>query len=443
MKIKLTIFALILVATITDLAAQANKVTTPKYRRSSIYTIMIDDAGLVKADTIKQSFMTAPVPDKYNDHNLAIKSFDPRTITLSPEEKKSKPEGGGSKFGKSILNNTTGGLADTTNVADLPLKIEKFFNANGIARGMVAKWFDRNEKGEFGMTLIGERGQYDATEMAANIAKKTVRGTSSLSDAGEELIGNTFVVVTRFKYVSKEEIAKAAKGVLSMVEKYGGSTAASIAQVGSVAATVAAKGYVVQTTSYLYKLRWNDSIAAVFYQDYWVDANNFDQKKKEAFDTTNLFSLELIGTEKAWADVQSSIFTKKSEAELVRIATVQAIDAVIAKLQKKYDVFKTKTPIFTAEPLTAKIGLKESLEKGDKFEVLEQVLDEKTNKTVYKRVGTIKVDGSQIWDNRYMAAEIQPVDTTAGAQPKPLIDRTLFKGGSSKYYEGMLIRQIK
>ncbi|HEY9123429.1 MAG TPA: hypothetical protein VIO15_03755, partial [Bacteroidales bacterium] len=64
-------------------------------------------------------------------------------------------------------------------------------------------------------------------------------------------------------------------------------------------------------------------------------------------------------------------------------------------------------------------------------------------KTIYKRVGTIKVDGSQIWDNRYMAAEIQPVDTTAGAQPKPLIDRTLFKGASSKYYEGMLIRQIK
>ena len=71
------------------------------------------------------------------------------------------------------------------------------------------------------------------------------------------------------------------------------------------------------------------------------------------------------------------------------------------------------------------------------------MLDEKTGKTKYERQGVIKVDGSQIWDNRYMAAELQPVDSTGKAEAKPVIDRTLFKGSSSKYYEGLLIRQIK
>ena len=434
MRISSLLAAIIICSCISSAIAQPNKVNV-KYRRSSIYTIMLDDAGLPKADTIKKAFLAAPVPDKYNNHNLAIKTFDPRQIVLIPEESKSKKDGVGKSFGKGVLSSTTGGLADTTNVTDLPLKIEKFFKTNRTAAGMVAKWFNRSEKGAFDMTLIGERGSWDATEMSANVAKKSVRGVASLADAGEELIGNTFVVVTRFKYVNKEEIAAAAKNVFSRVEKYGGSTASSVAKVASVGATVAAKGYVVQTTSYLYQLKWNDSIAAVFYQSYWMDDKSFDAKKKEAFDTTNLFSLELIGTEKAWADVQSSIFSKKSEEELVGIATVNAVDAVIAKLQKKYDVFKTKTPIFTADPLTAKIGLKESLEKGDKFEVLEQQIDDKTGKTKYVRLGTIKVDGSKIWDNRYMAGVVSPVDST--------IDRTLFKGGSSKYYEGLLIRQIK
>jgi hypothetical protein len=444
MKNKIIIFSVLMIFSILAMEAQKSvKVGSTKYRRSSIYTIMVDDAGLPKADTIKASFISAPVPDKYNDHNLAIKTFNPREIKIADSLRKSKGDNGGSKFGKSIMNDATGGLADTTDIKDLPLIMEQFLIEKHIARDLVAKWFHRSEKGTFDMSLIGERGSWDATEMAANVAKQTTRGVSSLSDAGEELIGNTFVVITRFKYVNKEEIAKAAKGALSMVEKYGGKNAQMFAQVASVGATVAAKGYVVQTTSYLYKLKWNDSIAAVFYQCYWTDESSFDPKKKEAFDTTNLFTLELVGTEKAWADVQSSIFTKKSDYELVRIATVQAVDAVIAKLQKKYDVFKTKTPILTPNPLTAKIGLKESLEKGDKFEVLEQVIDEKTGKTKYERKGVVKVDGSQIWDNRYMAGELQAADTTAAAKDKPVFDRTLFKGGSDDYYEGMLIRQIK
>jgi len=81
----------------------------------------------------------------------------------------------------------------------------------------------------------------------------------------------------------------------------------------------------------------------------------------------------------------------------------------------------------------AKIGLKEGLEKGDKFEVLEQIMD-KNGRTRYKRKGVIKVDKKQIWDNRFMAAE-------EAENMQSLLDYTLFKGGKG-YYKGMLIRQI-
>ena len=155
-----------------------------------------------------------------------------------------------------------------------------------------------------------------------------------------------------------------------------------------------------------------------------------------AFENTDLFKLELVGFDKAWADLQSTIFTQKSEDELIRIATVKAIDAVIAKLQKQHDVFKTKTPLYSVDPLSAKIGLKEGLEKGDKYEVLEQYIDEE-GRTRYDIKGVIRVD-KEIWDNRYMAAE----EREAEGKTDEGIDATLFKGGG-KFYPGLLIRQIK
>ncbi len=41
-----------------------------KYRRSSLHTMIIEDAKLPKIDLILKTFSAAPVPDKYNDHTV-------------------------------------------------------------------------------------------------------------------------------------------------------------------------------------------------------------------------------------------------------------------------------------------------------------------------------------------------------------------------------------
>jgi hypothetical protein len=193
---------------------------------------------------------------------------------------------------------------------------------------------------------------------------------------------------------------------------------------------------VVRTISYLYQLVWNDSVAAVFYNDYWMDESTYDAKKKKAFENSDIFTLRFIGAEVAWADLQSTSRTKKTEEQLIAVATVRAIDAVIAKLQRKYEVFRTKTPLFSTDPLGAKIGLKEGLEKGDRYEVLEQVQDAE-GRTRYKRKGIIKVEKDKIWDNRFMAEEEREEN---GEAPQS-IEFTVFSG-PGKFYPGMLIRQI-
>ena len=98
-------------------------------------------------------------------------------------------------------------------------------------------------------------------------------------------------------------------------------------------------------------------------------------------------------------------------------------------------MFKTKTPLFTGNPITAKIGKKEGLEGGEKFEVLEMNQDPKTGAITYKNIGTIKVDKNLIWDNTYNPTNEENNST-------PSIDRTTFSGGS-KFYPGLLIKQIK
>lgn len=410
-----------------------------KYRRSSLHTILIESDNFPKKDTIVDAFYKAPFPDKYNDHNIGIKSFNPKDYSVTKAElteaglKKSKA----GKFAKSMI-----GLTDDTLAYKVPIIIDKYIKKDKIANKLVAKWYNRQADGSFDVSLIGERGQYDATVIDANIAKGSARGTSILSDAGEELIGKTFVVFSQLNFVKNEVPAAIARDIAKIAASRIPNAILRLAAIKSadIAYEIAKVGYSVWTTAYLYKLKWNDSIQAVFYNDMYFDKKNLDSKKKDAFDNTDLFELEFVGKEKASSLVTFSIKNnKRTEAQILQVATIRNVDAVFEKLQKNYDVFMPKVPLYSGEPITAKIGMKEGLSGGDKFEVLEQVLNPETGLTSYKKVGTIKVDKKLIWDNRYNAAD-DPENTVAEGQP--VINCTTFKGGSN-YYPGMLIRQIK
>jgi len=371
-----------------------------KYKRSSLHTIMLRNPNAEQADVIEQTFLNRPLPEKFNTHHIA-------TNFISVARKARKQD----------------------------KVISTYLNRNNIARDLVAKWFNRNERGEFEMNLVAERGHYNASVFDLNIARKSERGLAMLADAGEQLIANTFIIVNDYKYTNKEEVAKKAGFLTSLVSAVataaGADDVAMIADAATVTTAVVGKGYVVKVTSYLYRLKWNEKIANTFYEEFWIDANNFDSEKKRAFDKTDLFELELVGYETDFSGIQSSAFTSKSNAELIEKATIKATDQTIAKLQRKFEIFRTKTPLISAQPLAAKIGMKEGLEKGDKFEVLEQYLD-KDGTIAFNRVGIIKVDKNSIWDNRYKAYEENNSTTKY----------TSFKGGKDKFYEGMLIRQI-
>ncbi len=388
-----------------------------KYRRSSLHTMIIEDAKLPKFDIILTTFNNAEFPDKYNNHTVGDKSFNIANYQVV-EDTSAKQE------------------------KDLSPIITKYFVDNKVANKIVAKWFNRNADGAFDMSLIGERGSYDATAQDAAKALSTERGTSMLADAGEELIPNTFVVVNYSKFVSNEVPAKIAYDIAQMAaQKLPAITQKPALAMAEKAYEKARQGYSVWTTAYLYQLQWTDSMSAVFYQSLWMDASKVDPAKKEAFDNTNLFELKLLGFQKASSFISGlGSNAKEGEDMIIKNATLKSIDAVYAKLQRKFEPFRTKTPLVSSDPIGAKIGLKEGLEAGDKYEVLEQSFDAE-GKVSYNRKGVIKVEKGKIWNNMFNAGET-PVDEQGNPiEVDASIEFTHFKGGKG-FYPGMLLRQI-
>jgi hypothetical protein len=378
------------------------------YRRSSLYMLMVDDTSYQFSKVIKKAYLEAKVPDKFNDHNLENRIIKAKVKVVDKSADKYKQ-----------------GIA-----------IANFMEENHVAKNLIAKWFNRNKNGAFDMKLVAARGSYNASEMEVNLAKQSKRGKALIEDAGEELIKNTFVLISDFEYIPDSLVADKAQAIRNDTKQIAnrlggvGRLAGGLTDV-SLNASKLTNGYVVRATSYLYQLNWTDSASAVFYTEHWNDSTNINEERKVAFDNSTAYSLNYIGKEQAWAKVQAFKLSFKSQDELIADATIAAVDAAIAKLQKNHEEFRTKTQLFTTDPLTAKIGMKESVSKGDKFVVLEQT-ETPEGRTNYVKKGYITVDGDKIWDNR---VNKEASDTTQ------TLDRTYFKGTGAKFYPGMLIKQ--
>jgi hypothetical protein len=316
------------------------------------------------------------------------------------------------------------------------MKIDKVIKESKLANQLVSTWFNRSKEGKFDMSMIQERGFYNASELEASVAKGQTKGLAKLGDAGEELIRNSFVTFTKLEFIAnepaaalvrdlaKEEIAKSLAGKPQLLLDKANQAADKVYEKTK-------EGYSLWSKTWLYRLNWNDSISAVFYNDLWSNPS--------AFDKTDLFSLEFVGTQYNQSLVTFKLGETRTQEQIIDLALVRNVDNAFAELQKDNDVFKPKVPVLTGNPITAQIGMKEGLVGGETFDVLEMTLNEKTGYTEYKKVGSVTADKKIIWDNRYNAGE--KVEQLLDKDGNP-ISATLFKGGKS-IQPGMLLKQVK
>lgn len=408
---------------------QAPQTIEKEYARSSLYTLLVSHPQAKYASQIDYVYLSLPSPDKYENHDLRVKRVTDTSTDMASSE-----------------------------------AILRFLETNHVGRRMVAKWFDRNpETGAFDVDLVAERGNYNASMLDVELAQHSKRGLAMLSDMGEQLIGKTFVVVHDIVYVDKEAQAQMAASILRGIaqvafaaalvseasstssqsntdthaETAAASAIAGAAAVGSLIADNLT-GFTVKVHTHLYQLEWDDTIADDFYSRYWIDANTPETerlRRKRLFEDSDDFHVRYVGS---YQEKSAKIEFKgvESNEEIIRKVCARAMDRAIVGLQKKYEVFKVKTPVYSVEnrTLTAQIGMKEGVAASSKFEVLLAV--EKDDRTVYRRVAQAKPIKKEIWDNRFMAFEEQAKGST--------ITATTFKiKGAGEVYPGMLLRQIK
>lgn len=378
------------------------------YRRSSIYSILINHTDQQFGNEIKEAFLQIPVPDKFNDHNLSVK-------VLNIDKKLA----GANKSNENTV-------------------ITDFLQNNKVASRLVGRWFNRDFfTGQCDMELVKERGLYNATEFDKQLAKRSSRGVAMLQDAGEDLIGNTFVIVNDIRYVDKNKGAKTGASILKalgqIASAYMGSSISDLTDnLGDMLETI--KGFKVKINTFLYKLDWNDEQAAVFYQEQY--AAKPDATKKANFEAARgNYKLKYVGKVESSGGTTSFLGINEDEPiVMVRKACQRAIDENVVDLQRNYEEFRTKSPLLSVEPLTAYVGKKEGVTAKSKFEVLE-VVELENGKHKYNRVGVIEPIENLIWDNRFMAVE-------EGAQGANLGYTTFKKVSGKNFAKGMLIREM-
>ena len=378
------------------------------YRRSSVYSLLVNHTDQQFANEIKEAFLQIPVPDKFNDHSLSVK-------VLNLDKK----------------------LSGASSQKENPV-ITEFLSNNKVASRLVGRWFNRdNYTGQCDMELVKERGLYNASEFDKQLATRSSRGIAMLQDAGEDLIGNTFVIVNDIRYVDKNKGAKTGATILKVL----GSVAAVATgtniddltdNLGDMVETI--KGFKVKINTFLYKLEWTDEQAALFYQEQY--ASKPDATKRANFEAARgNYKLKYVGKVESSGGTTSFLGINEDQPiVMVRKACQRAIDENVVDLQRNYEEFRTKSPLLTVEPLTAYVGMKEGVTKKSKFEVLEVVeMENGTHK--YNRVGVIEPIDNLIWDNRYMAVE-------EGAQGATLGFTTFRKVSGKDFAKGMLIREM-
>lgn len=406
---------LLLCSSLLTASAQTKDSDLEKYHRSSLYSILLKHPEKEYCNEMIEAFKSIPIPDKYNNHDLKIK------IMPSPIMKAmTKAE-------------VEGAFKDA---------IGSMLERNKVGGRLVEKWFDRDKtSGAFDMKLVAERGFYDASVLDVNVAKASARGMALLADAGEELIGKTYVIVNDIRYADKETLKTAVAGGLlaaQLVTSFFG-IGVDLSALGTTAAaaniTSQIAGFKVMVTSYLFRLEWNDDVANNFYSNYWIDPSSPDAERKQAWTAQmGKYNLNYIGSATVFSG-KTSLGGVNSEKDMFLKVCTRAIDKSISELQKSFDEFKVYTPLITVEPLTAYIGMKEGMDEDSRYEILEKVIDE-NGRTTYNRVGEVKPEKGKIWDNRFMASE----DKEDGSE----LQYTTFKKVSGKsFFPGMLLREIR
>ena len=335
---------------------KAKNYVSSEYDRNAVTFIGIDFNENM-SNAVLTKFAKTKVPDKFYDNSVPDKIIKPEVSR------------------------------ESTSVPLLGLdekEIVKWLNQNKIGQEILSVWFNRQSDGTFNVDVLKERGLFNANDNDFIVASASKRGQSSLMDMGLGLVNQSYLVVFDFA------------NILSMAQYYEKNETPAEKRIMN--------GYKSSVNSYLIKLDFSDSVAAVFFQDYWISENdpNLDSKKA-AFENANF---PFVFLSKQHNEISAAQYNpgqpfapkvQKSNDELLEMMSQTAIEAALTDIENQNADFRVKAMVSEVNPISAKIGKKEGLKFDQRYFVYEN--RERNNGTVYsRRIGVVK--SMKVVDNR-------------------------------------------
>ena len=433
---------------------KAQEVELPKYKRSSLHMVLLttDEPTLDGAEDftkqLDEAWQGYPFPDKYNEHAISCTQVYGGKPKGTMIELITRFQGGFDNLSLAEAKDLLKSMGSSAEYEeDLIQSIQTINETEKIGNQLIRKWFNIQDDGSWDYELIKERAAYNANQAAIAEAEAVSRGVQAIFDQGENLIANTFVTFSKLSFYANEPIAAFSRDLALFIASQTPAPASNILiTAAETAYALASKGYSAKTTTALYQLDWTEEVKATFYEMFTAD-NKIDMEKFNAY----TFPMTLVGIQTG----SSSTFDPKGGAmevlgldgnskpndALINETIVRNIDKLFAKMQKIYEVFAPVSQIVSVDPLMADMGMKEGLEGGEKFELLQPVLNEKTNKVEWKSIGVVTVDKKGVWDNRYSLTEATETTEEVEATEEESVKGTVLSN-NKKAAIGMVVKQV-
>ena len=270
-----------------------------------------------------------------------------------------------------------------------------------------------------------EKAHFSASDEDVNIAKYSA--VNRISSLGKQLIEKTYIIIhtvdniTTYRdfYDNKDRENK-------IILKYQNKEILPVFR--------EREGFILSENSSLYQLNFNDSIFANFIKNYWVADNKTDQRELKITNWEKATFPIIYYNNYNYQDDRSQ-FTKqylnrlKNDPEFRKQKQLQfasstsrvplnELKKAIGKRNftagvlnaniKNIEDFKLKASIFSAYPITSKIGTKEGVKKNDRWAIYEIYLDKK-GKQVKKKTGYARI--TKVANNDSIASGNSPSST--------------------------------
>jgi hypothetical protein len=271
------------------------------------------------------------------------------------------------------------------------------------ARDIVAGFWGRDNNGNFNFDGVLEKAKYSATDSEANISGLSSDKGKIYTDIADSLLKRKYVFIYEITNVKTYE---------EHYNQLDASAKRTAAKNGTEFKAVERKqeGWLVDYDAFIYKLDWNDSVNAVFYDELWLDSsvesdraerinkfNNFEFPLKRVY---SLSSVATVGQSNDPEYYEKPLAPKRKKMnELLDKIPNRILSGSFESVMTGIDDFKLRAPLTDAYPNLVKLGVKEGLNFDQRFFVYRQEL--KKDKTIKKRIGVLRV--ADIADNSGVA----------------------------------------